>query len=50
MPSVLLALAFRMKSFTSPCFTGELSNVSSGGCGLLSSPKSPIGVSASGSK
>ena len=49
-PSVLLALAFRTKSFTSPSFIGELSNVSSGGCSLLSSLKSLIEVSASGSE
>ena len=47
-PGVLLALAFRTKSFTSPSFIGELSNVSSGGYGLLSSPKYLIGVSANG--
>ena len=45
-----LTLAFRTKSLTLSIFLGELSNVSSGGCGLLSSPKSPIGVSACGSE
>ena len=49
-PGVLLALTFRSKSFTSPGFIGELSNVSSGDCSLLSSPKSRIGVSANRSE
>ena len=47
---MLLVLAFQTKSFTSPSFIGELSNVSSRGFGLLSSVKSSIVVSVSRSE
>ena len=49
-PWCALSFSLRTKSFTSPSFSGELSNVFSGGCGLLNSPNSPPGLSVSGSE